>query len=304
MRVLVTGARGLLGTELRLRWRAAGIEALGTTRAPQPNEELIPLDITAPDQVRQVLSAVRPDVVVHCAALTNVDACEQQPEQAYRINAFGTELIAAQCQRLGATCVYVSTDYVFDGAKQAPYHEYDVPNPLSVYGRSKLAGEQAVQALCQRYYIIRVAWLYGAHRPTFPHYVLEQARAGKSPVAIVDQVGSPTYVADIADRLLRLLSSECYGIYHLTNTEPVSRYEFARAILQAAGATIEPEPLRLAEWRVPAPRPPYSALVSWRLEWAGVPAMPSWRDALKRFLREVLGEEAIRNSVAPLQGGT
>ncbi|MDW8052079.1 MAG: dTDP-4-dehydrorhamnose reductase [Armatimonadota bacterium] len=299
MRVLITGARGLLGTELRLQWRAAGIEVLGTARTPQPDKELIPLEITDPNQVRQVLSVVRPSVVVHCAAITNVDACEQQPELAYRVNAFGTELIAAQCQRLGATCVYVSTDYVFDGAKQAPYHEYDAPNPLSVYGRSKLAGEQAVQTLCQRYYIIRVAWLYGAHRPTFPHYVLDRARANLPPVAIVDQIGSPTYVADIADRLLRLLRSECYGVYHLTNTEPVSRYEFARAILQAVGATVEPEPLRLAEWHVPAPRPPYSALVSWRLEWAGVPPMPSWRDALGRFLREMLGEETARNS-APL----
>lgn len=286
MRVLITGARGLLGTEVARQFRAAGLEVIGTARTADPAAGVLALDITAPQQVHTLLRETRPDVVIHCAALTNVDACEQQPELAYRVNAFGTELIAAQCQQRGVVCVYISTDYVFDGAKGAPYHEYDAPNPISVYGRSKWAGEQAVQALCPRHYIVRVAWLYGAHRPTFPHTVLAQARAGKSPVAIVDQIGSPTYVVDIAERLLPLLQTECYGIYHLTNTEPVSRYEFAQAILQAAGYSIEPTPLTMADWRVLAPRPAYSALISWRLAWAGVPPMPSWRDALQRFLAE------------------
>jgi len=219
--------------------------------------------------------------------MTHVDACEHQPQEAYRVNAFGAEVIASNCQRIGAACVYISTDYVFDGTKRAPYHEYDAENPLSVYGRSKFAGEQAVRTLCPRSYIVRVAWLYGKHRPSFPQFVLEQARVGKSPTVISDQIGSPTYVADVADRLLQLIQTECYGTYHLTNADPVSRYEFAQALLQAAGIEIEPTPLPFRAWRTPAPRPMYSALTSWRLEWAGVEPMPSWRDAMRRFL-EVL----------------
>ncbi|MCS6923107.1 MAG: dTDP-4-dehydrorhamnose reductase, partial [Fimbriimonadales bacterium] len=241
MRVVVTGARGLLGAEVVQRFRAAGIEVYGTVRPLAPvavtsehradSEEYLPLDITQPAQVKALLDTLRPDLVIHCAAMTYVDACERQPQQAYRVNAFGAEVIASNCQRVGAVCVYISTDYVFDGAKRAPYHEYDAENPLSVYGRSKFAGEQAVRVLCPRHYIVRVAWLYGKHRPSFPQFVLEQARAGRSPTVISDQIGSPTYVADVADRLLTLIQTECYGTYHLTNADPVSRYEFACALL-------------------------------------------------------------------------
>lgn len=293
MRVLVTGASGLLGAEVVERFRAANLEVVGATRRPhaQPStrgtEQLstseVSLDITRPDAVRAVFDAVRPEIVVHCAAMTQVDACERQPQEAYRVNAFGAEVIASNCQRIGAVCVYISTDYVFDGSKRAPYHEYDAENPLSVYGRSKFAGEQAVRTLCPRHYIVRVAWLYGKQRKSFPQFVLEQARAGNPPPVISDQVGSPTYVADVADRLLQLLQTDCYGTYHLTNTEPVSRYEFARALLQVAGFSIEPMPIPFRQWHTPAPRPIYSALISWRLEWAGVEPMPSWRDAMRRF---------------------
>ncbi|GIV04750.1 MAG: NAD(P)-dependent oxidoreductase [Fimbriimonadales bacterium] len=297
MRVLVTGASGLLGAEVVERFRAANLEVVGTTRRPHaapsasPTERLqgdeVALDITQPDAVRAVFDALRPEIVVHCAAMTHVDACERQPQEAYRVNAFGAEVIASNCQRIGALCVYISTDYVFDGSKRAPYHEYDAENPLSVYGRSKFAGEQAVRTLCPRHYIVRVAWLYGKQRKSFPQFVLEQARAGKSPSVISDQIGSPTYVADVTDRLLQLIQTDCYGTYHLTNTEPVSRYEFACALLQAAGFAIEPTPVPFKQWHTPAPRPAYSALISWRLEWAGVAPMPSWKDAMQRFLASV-----------------
>lgn len=294
MRVLVTGASGLLGAEVVERFRAANLEVVGATRRPHaapsasPTERLhgdeVALDITQPDAVRAVFDALRPEAVIHCAAMTHVDACERQPQEAYRVNAFGAEVIASNCQRIGALCVYISTDYVFDGSKRAPYHEYDTENPLSVYGRSKFAGEQAVRMLCPRHYIVRVAWLYGKQRKSFPQFVLEQARAGKSPPVISDQIGSPTYVADVADRLLQLIQTDCYGTYHLTNTEPVSRYEFACALLQAVGLAIEPAPVPFKQWHTPAPRPAYSALISWRLEWAGVAPMPSWKDAMQRFL--------------------
>jgi dTDP-4-dehydrorhamnose reductase len=145
MRVLITGATGLLGAEIVRQCRAAGWDTLGTARTPPPDSNYAPMDITDPDMVRAAFDAFRPEVVVHCAAMTHVDACENDPQEAYRVNTFGAEVIAAHCQRVGAACVYISTDYVFDGAKGAPYHEYDAPNPLSVYGRSKYLGEQAVR---------------------------------------------------------------------------------------------------------------------------------------------------------------
>ncbi|GIV08503.1 MAG: NAD(P)-dependent oxidoreductase [Fimbriimonadales bacterium] len=290
MRVLVTGATGMLGAEIVERFHAAGMEVYGAARLPASDEHAnrVAMDITQPDAVREVFDALRPEVVIHCAAMTHVDACERQPQQAYRVNTFGAEVVASNCQRFDAACVYISTDYVFDGQKRAPYHEYDVENPISVYGRSKYLGEQAVRALCPRHYIVRVAWLYGKHRKSFPQFVLEQARAGVSPTVIHDQVGSPTYTVDVADRLLSLIRTDCYGIYHLTNQSPVSRYAFARALLETVGSVIEPTPLPFAQWRTPAPRPIYSALTSWRLEWAGVEPMPRWQDAMQRFVQEYL----------------
>ncbi len=284
MRILVTGAGGMLGREVTLQAQAQGHTVIPTGR----REGLIPMDITNPAQVRAVFEEYQPEVVVHCAAMTHVDACEHQPETAFRVNAFGTEVIASHCARIGAACMAVSTDYVFDGAKGSPYHEYDAPNPLSVYGRSKYAGEQAVQAICARHYIVRTAWLYGIYGRSFPHFVLEKVRAGQPATVIADQIGSPTYTADVAERILRLMTTDCYGVYHLTNQRAVSRYEFAQELVRACG--FAPDllvPLKFDEWRTPAPRPRYSAMVSWRLAWAGVPPMPDWRDALRRFLAQI-----------------
>jgi len=284
MRVLITGAGGMLGAEVAERFKQAGYLVIATGRKPS----LVPMDITNPQQVRQVFDQYRPEVVIHCAAMTNVDACEHHPQEAYRVNAFGTELIAAHCQRMGAICVAISTDYVFDGSKGSPYHEYDTPNPLSIYGRSKYAGEQAVRALCPRHYIVRTAWLYGRHGRSFPHFILEQVQAGQSPSVIADQIGSPTYTADVADHLLRLLTTDCYGTYHLTNQGPVSRYEFAQELLRLVGLPVNLlTPLPLQQWQTPAPRPCYSALISWRLEWAGVPTMRFWREALASFVQQL-----------------
>jgi dTDP-4-dehydrorhamnose reductase len=157
-----------------------------------------------------------------------------------------------------------------------------------VYGRSKYAGEQAVRSLCPRHYIIRTAWLYGPHGRSFPHFVLERVRAGESPSVIADQIGSPTFTADVAERLLQLLATDCFGTYHLTNAGPVSRYEFAQDLLRLAGLPVNLTPLSLGEWQTPAPRPRYSALISWRLEWVGIPPLRSWREALAEFVQTAL----------------
>jgi len=283
MKVLITGAGGMLGAEVAERFQQAGHTVIPTGRKPS----LVPMDITNPQQVREVFDQHHPDVVIHCAAMTNVDACERRPQDAYHANAFGTELIAANCQRVGAICVAISTDYVFDGSKGSPYHEYDAPNPLSIYGRSKYAGEQAVRALCPRHYIVRTAWLYGRHGRSFPHFILERVQAGETPTVIADQIGSPTFTADVADRLLQLITTDCYGTYHLTNRGPVSRYEFAQELLRLVGLPMHLAPISLRQWQTAAPRPPYSALISWRLEWAGVSPMRPWREALAEFVQQL-----------------
>lgn len=283
MRVLITGANGLLGAELTEYCQQLGHTVIPTGRKPH----LIPMEITDPTSVRAVFETYRPEVVLHCAAMTNVDACEHRPQDAYRVNAFGTELIASHCHRIGAICVAISTDYVFDGKANRPYHEYDAVNPLSVYGCSKLLGEQAVEALCSRHYIVRTAWLYGRHRATFPQLVLQQVQSGNTATVIADQIGSPTYTYDVAQRLTQLIQTDCFGRYHLTNRGPVSRHEFVKRLLEWAGLPVNLQPISLREWQTPAPRPAYSSLISWRLEWAGLPPMPHWQNALRRFLKQL-----------------
>lgn len=225
MRIAILGSKGQLGTALQAR-------LAGQTLLPL---DLPELDITDAGRVRAALEAFAPDVVVHTAALTDVDQCETEPELAYRVNALGTQNVALACQRCGAAMVYVSTDYVFDGSKGAPYLEYDPPAPLSVYGRSKLAGEWATQTLLQRFYIVRPAWLYLPGRRNFVETVLRLARERGALTMVTDEAGSPTYAPDLADAIARLLPSELYGIYHFTNSGVCSRYEWAREILRLAG---------------------------------------------------------------------
>ncbi len=244
MRIAIIGSKGQLGTALQ--GRLAG-EALLPLDLPE-------LDITHPDQVRSALAGFAPDVVIHSAALTNVDRCETDPDLAYRVNAVGTQNVALACQRCGAAMVYISTDYVFDGSKGAPYLEYDPPAPLSVYARSKLAGEWATQALLQRFYIVRTAWLYAPGGANFVQTVLRLARERGALSMVTDEVGSPTNALDLAAALARLVPSELYGIYHFTNSGVCSRYEWAREILRLAG--LEHVPVTPTQGYVrPAPVP-------------------------------------------------
>lgn len=225
MRIAIIGSKGQLGTVLQDR-------LAGETVLPL---DLPELDITDAGQVRATLGAFGPDAVIHLAALTNVDQCETDPDLAYGVNAIGTQNVALACQRCGAVMLYTSTDYVFDGSKGAPYLEYDAPAPLSVYGRSKLAGEWAAQALLQRFYIVRPAWVYAPHKRNFVETVLRLAEERGALTMVTDEAGSPTYAPDLADAIARLLPSELYGIYHFTNSGVCSRYEWAREILRLAG---------------------------------------------------------------------
>lgn len=281
MRVLITGAGGQLGRELVQVY--ADEEVLGLSSAE--------LDVTRAEQARRVIADWRPDLVIHAAAYTNVDGCEADPDRAFRVNALGARNVALGCQAAGAAVVYVSTDYVFDGRRAGPpYTEYDRPNPLSVYGRSKLAGEEYVRDLLDRFYIVRTSWLHGLHGRNFLRTILTNARQGKDLAVVDDQTGSPTFAADLGWAIRRLAETGQYGLYHVTNGGACSWYELAGQALAVAAERF-PEisraplrPLSTEELGRPAPRPAYSVLRNYNLELAGLPLLRPYEEALREFV--------------------
>jgi dTDP-4-dehydrorhamnose reductase len=224
MRLVITGAKGQLGRSLQ--------EALG-------QDELLLVDLPENDvrepDIIAVIEGFQPDVVIHGAAMTDVDGCELNPDAAYEANALGTRNVCVACQRCDAAMLYVSTDYVFDGAKGAPYLEFDDPNPISIYGRSKLAGELLVRDLLNRFYIVRTAWLYGHGGNNFVTRIAALAEERAELSVVTNEVGSPTYARDLAESIAHLIEHPLYGVYHLVNEGSCSRYEFAEKILQFAG---------------------------------------------------------------------
>lgn len=225
MRIVITGSAGQLGQALQAE--LAGHDLLLI--------DLPDYDITNFEQTQEAIVSFHPKTVIHAAAMTDVDGCERQPEMAYRVNGLGTQNVALACQHCDAAMLYVSTDYVFDGTKAEPYWEWDQPNPQSVYGRSKLAGEYYSQALLQKFYIVRTAWLYSRTGNTFVNKVLRLADERDELHYVTDEVGSPTYAPDLAEALSRLITHPLYGIYQFTNTGICSRYEWAKAVLELVG---------------------------------------------------------------------
>ena len=285
MRIAITGAGGQLGKEL--------IEVLGRGTDEVLALESRDLDVTDGEEVVKTLVAARPDVVIHAAAFTNVDACEAEPEKAYLVNALGARNVAVACGRIdaaqgepGAAMVYVSTDFVFDGEKQEPYREFDEARPLSVYGKSKLAGEKYVASLLPRHYIIRTSWLYGRHGRNFVKTVLELAAHQPELRIVSDQVGSPTYARDLAEVIARLIRTPFCGVYQVSNSGSCSWFEFAGAILRLAGLA-DDVPVRAItsdELGRPARRPAFSVMSHLALEATLGVRMRSWQEALAEYL--------------------
>lgn len=275
MRIVITGSKGQLGTALQARLAEHTLLPI----------DLPELDVADPLQVRAALQAFAPDVVIHGAALTDVDLCETDPDLAYRVNALGTQNVALACQRCGAAMVYISTDYVFDGRQGSPYFEHDAPAPLSIYGRSKLAGEWAVQAFLQRFYIVRTAWLYAVGGRNFVETVLRLARERGALTMVTDEVGSPTYAPDLAEAIARLLPSELYGLYHFANSGTCSRYEWAAEILRLAG--LSDVPLTASQgYARPAPVPKHVELRNLAgTSQLGITLRP-WQQALAAYFEE------------------
>lgn len=273
--MLVTGAGGQVGSELLVALR--DLDVVGLTHAQ--------LDVADREAVAEAIRATAPDVVVHAAAWTAVDACEEDPARARRVNADGTAHVVAAARAVGARVCYVSTDYVFDGTKADPYVETDAPNPLSVYGRTKLAGERALDP---DDVVVRTSWVCGRHGANMVKTILRLA-AEPGPLRFVeDQRGHPTFADDLAAGIARLLDAGIPGTYHVTNQGAVSWYEFAREVLEAAGHDPERvEPVPTSAMPRPAPRPANSVLENAALRAAGLPLLDDHRLPLARLVAEL-----------------
>ncbi len=276
MKILVTGANGMLGRDV------TAVLAPRHQVLPHPREAL---DVTDPRAVLETVAAVDPEAIVHCAGFTDVDGAETRRDEAFRVNALGARNVAVAADAVGAVMVHVSTDYVFDGSAAEPYTEFDTPAPLSVYGRSKLAGEEAVRTHCRRHFILRTAWLYGAHGRNFVHTIL-RATAERDALEVVDdQVGSPTWTMEVARVIDQVLGTGAFGTYHASAGGQCSWYAFACAILKARGIDTPVRPVETARVPRPARRPPYAVLRNLCLEALNVRMRP-WDEALADFLAE------------------
>lgn len=283
MRVLVTGANGMLGTDLCARLRAEGMEPIATDIAGAP----VALDVTDRAACARALAETRPDATVHCAAYTDVDGAERSPDLAYRLNAYGSWVLASACAEHDVPLCAISTDFVFDGLKRAPYTEFDMPCPLGVYGASKLGGENRIRETWRKHWIVRTAWLYGVHGRSFPASILRAAASRPELRVVADQRGSPTCTADLSAAIVRLLASPLYGTYHVVNDGDASWYELACHLLDCAGlAHVKVTPIRAAEWPSPARRPAYSVLRPFALEMSGMPVPRHWREAVRDYIEE------------------
>lgn len=276
MKVLITGAKGQLGTDMVLLLENdARFEVFPFSRTE--------LDITNEQTVNAVINTLKPDVIIHTAAYTKVDLAESDIDGAYLVNAIGTRNIAVAAERVKAKLVYVSTDYVFDGEKGSSYIEFDPVNPLGVYGKSKYAGEEFVRSLTSRYFIVRTSWVYGKYGSNFVKTMLNLAQDHKELKVVDDQIGSPTYTVDLARFISELINTESYGIYHATNSGCCSWFEFAQAIFEEAGMEIKVNPCTTKDFPRPASRPAYSVLEHMVIRLNGMTDIRHWREALKDY---------------------
>ncbi len=279
MKVLVTGTKGQLGHDVINELTGRGLEAVGV--------DVEEMDITDADSVNKVIGETAPDAVIHCAAYTAVDAAEDNVELCRRVNADGTQNIANMCKNLDIPMIYISTDYVFDGEGNRPWEPEDERTPLNVYGQTKYEGELAVQNTLEKYFIVRIAWVFGVNGKNFIKTMLNLAKTQKHITVVNDQFGSPTYTYDLARLLVDMILTDKYGIYHATNEGICTWYEFACEIFRQAGVQVEVEPVSAEQYKAKAKRPSNSRMNKDKLEESGFVRLPSWQDALGRYLKEI-----------------
>lgn len=281
-KIVVLGATGQLGTDLCKVLASRSINFLPLNHYD--------LDVCDHKRVRETLEAVQPHTVINTVAFHKLEACEEDPERAFAVNALAVRNLALVCEALGASLVHISTDYVFGGDQSTPYREEDPPNPLNVYGVSKAAGEYFVRNLCRKHLIIRTSGLYGVAGSSGKggNFVETMRRLGRergTVTVVTDQVLSPTYTADLAEKIVELVIAEAQGVFHVTNSGQCSWYEFAKTIFQLTGADVEVKPTTTAEFGSKVARPSYSVLGNYRLQELGFGVLRPWRDALAAYLQ-------------------
>ena len=280
MKILVTGVKGQLGYDVVREGESRGLEIFGT--------DVDNMDITDAGQVKQVVEDYKPDAVIHCAAYTAVDAAEDNQELCRKINVDGTRNIAEVCKAMDIPMMYFSTDYIFNGQGENFWKEDDEKQPLNVYGQTKYEGELAVQELIQKYFILRISWVFGVNGNNFIKTMLRLGKERGAVGVVSDQIGSPTYTYDLAKLVIDMIHTDKYGAYHVTNDGLCSWYEFACEIFKQAGLDVKVTPLTTAEYPAKAARPFNSRMSKDKLVNAGFEMLPEWQDALKRYLNLIL----------------
>jgi len=275
MKILITGSSGMLGSDL--------VDILSRRHEVVTSGSL---DIRDLEGVMELLRETRPDAVVHAAAFTDVDCAETERDTAYQVNVLGTRNIAAAASAVGSSILYISTDYVFDGEKGDGYLEFDEPNPLNFYGKTKYLGEVSVRQLSERFYIVRTSWLFGRNGRNFVGTMVELAERGHEISVVDDQYGSPTYTRDLAAAIGNLLERPAYGVYHLTNSGQCSWYEFAIDIFNELGMEVCLKPVKSHEFPRPARRPSFSVLRNYNWSMEGFKPLRNYRDALRDYLKD------------------
>lgn len=279
MKVLVTGVKGQLGYDVCKVLEARGVEHRGV--------DIDDFDVTDAAATRAYITAYRPDAVIHCSAWTAVDKAEDEPDKVRAVNGDGPRNIAEACRAVGAKLLYISTDYVFPGTGERAYEPDDPTGPLGVYGATKLAGEQAVRETLDRWFIVRISWVFGKNGNNFVKTMLRLAETRSELNVVRDQIGSPTYTADLAPLLCDMIATERYGVYHATNEGFCSWAEFAQEIFRLSGKPVTVHPIPTSEYPTRAARPLNSRMSKDKLEQMGFTRLPPWQDALARYLREI-----------------
>jgi len=277
--ILVTGVTGQLGYDVVKELERCGEKFIAASRKE--------MDFANEESVKNFILDKKPDAVIHCAAYTAVDKAESEQELALTVNGLGTRYVAAACREIGAKMLFISTDYVFGGDGKTPYEIDGEKTPVNTYGRSKLLGEDAVAAMLEKYFVVRISWVFGINGKNFVKTMLNLADKNKKLRVIDDQVGSPTYTADLAPLLCDMVKTEKYGFYHATNEGFCSWAEFAEEIFKQAGKKVEVEKIATVDYPTPAKRPFNSRLSKKSLDDAGFKRLPSWQSAVERYLIEL-----------------
>ena len=279
MRVFVTGVKGQLGYDVMNELEKQGLEGLGV--------DIDEMDITDADQVNNVIKEAAPVPVIHCAAYTAVDAAEDNEEICRKVNAQGTENIAKVCEELDIKMMYISTDYVFNGQGERPWEPDDEREPLNVYGQTKYEGELAIEEHVKKFFTVRIAWVFGVNGKNFIKTMLNLGKTHDHLTVVNDQTGSPTYTYDLARLLVDMIQTDKYGRYHATNEGLCTWYEFACEIFKQAGMDVSVAPVSSDEYPAKAKRPSNSRMDKSKLTANGFQPLPTWQDALSRYLKEI-----------------